>query len=463
MSLNRTGYTLLRLVLLTTIVSIVFTLSGYFLHVNHLMDNYRTLFGLVQRERQASYTQLESSNQKRNDAGQKYEMESKEMKQWKSFVHQYRKANPFSTDPDDPNPTIYITSYTYLQPDLYRWMSEGETPFKHCPALQAWMKCEYHLNTADHNVLNQSHAVLFHARHMDSSRTNYTGLPSVHKSDQKWIFYESEAPTNVWNYVDIESEDWTHFNLTATFASDSDLLLKNHLMTCKPKRNWQSNGVNHAEGKSKIATWFVSHCDTSSRRELYVEELKKHVQVDIYGKCSKSSTCLRHSFKVEDNAECMFNVIDKDYKFYLSFENAFCSQYVTEKFHEIVRRATVVPVVLGEVDYSNILPEGTFIDVRDFKSPQELAEYLIMLDKNDTLYNQYIEKMMSMDCTISYTFECDLCEYLHIHRYETQLVYDAASFWSPDRRCISPKDFYRNTAPSIIPKINFTSHPEVFL
>ncbi|ELU05287.1 hypothetical protein CAPTEDRAFT_81669, partial [Capitella teleta] len=82
--------------------------------------------------------------------------------------------------------------------------------------------------------------------------------------------------------------------------------------------------------------------------------------------------------------------LNSKYKFYLSFENAFCSHYVTEKFHRIIAMVDVVPVVMGAADYVNILPEGSYIDIRDFKSPQELAKYLLVLDKNDTLYNQYI-------------------------------------------------------------------------
>ena len=42
-----------------------------------------------------------------------------------------------------------------------------------------------------------------------------------------------------------------------------------------------------AANKNKTAAWFVSHCATQARRELYVKKLKKHVDVDIYGKCGK--------------------------------------------------------------------------------------------------------------------------------------------------------------------------------
>jgi hypothetical protein len=36
----------------------------------------------------------------------------------------------------------------------------------------------------------------------------------------------------------------------------------------------------------RIALWFVSNCHTFSAREDYVEELSKHVNVTIYGRCN---------------------------------------------------------------------------------------------------------------------------------------------------------------------------------
>ncbi|VDO00740.1 unnamed protein product [Rodentolepis nana] len=51
----------------------------------------------------------------------------------------------------------------------------------------------------------------------------------------------------------------------------------------------------------------------------------------------------------------------------------------------------MVPIVLGAYreDYENVLPPHSYINVDDFDSIQELAEYLQFLDKNDTAYAQY--------------------------------------------------------------------------
>ncbi|ELT89524.1 hypothetical protein CAPTEDRAFT_88424, partial [Capitella teleta] len=82
--------------------------------------------------------------------------------------------------------------------------------------------------------------------------------------------------------------------------------------------------------------------------------------------------------------------IDNDYWFYLSFENSFCNEYVTEKFTLMAKKANVIPVVLGAVDYANILPKDSFIDSRDFGSVKQLTEFLIKLSKDPKRYNSYI-------------------------------------------------------------------------
>ncbi len=51
----------------------------------------------------------------------------------------------------------------------------------------------------------------------------------------------------------------------------------------------------------------------------------------------------------------------------------------------------MVPIVFGayKEDYFNTLPPHSFINVDDFQSIQELAAYLMYLDRNDTAYAAY--------------------------------------------------------------------------
>ena len=70
------------------------------------------------------------------------------------------------------------------------------------------------------------------------------------------------------------------------------------------------------EKKTKLAFWVVSHCETASKRELYVEALQQHLDVDVYGKCG-TFEC------TGDNIDCFLHLADQ-YKFYIAFENSLC-------------------------------------------------------------------------------------------------------------------------------------------
>ncbi|KAH9278309.1 Alpha-(1,3)-fucosyltransferase 6 [Echinococcus granulosus] len=51
----------------------------------------------------------------------------------------------------------------------------------------------------------------------------------------------------------------------------------------------------------------------------------------------------------------------------------------------------MIPIVLGAFkdDYESSLPPHSYINVDDYKSIHDLANYLLYLDKNDTAYAAY--------------------------------------------------------------------------
>lgn len=51
--------------------------------------------------------------------------------------------------------------------------------------------------------------------------------------------------------------------------------------------------------------------------------------------------------------EC-YRMAESKYKFYLSFEDAICKDYATEKFFSIFGGLNLIPVVLGGANYSGI-------------------------------------------------------------------------------------------------------------
>ena len=241
------------------------------------------------------------------------------------------------------------------------------------------------------------------------------------RQHQRYVFFTQESPAALAHLYDFEHYK-NDFNWTMTYRTDSDIPFLygriipeesaprtvEEVMSLRAKASSRS-----PSNKTKTIAWMVSHCDTDSQREKYVEQLKKYIRVDIYGGCG-NLTCARHILHHSD-PQC-YDMLQSTYKFYLSFENSLCPDYVTEKFFKIMDH-DILPVVYGGADYSQYSPPHSYIDAGKFK-PEELAAYLNLLDKNDSLYNEYFwwkdhyRVESSVNDMARHGF-CDLCRRLH--------------------------------------------------
>lgn len=201
-----------------------------------------------------------------------------------------------------------------------------------------------------------------------------------------------------------------------------------------------SNSNLPAAGKTKMVAWFVSHCKSRNYREDYVKVLQKHIKVDIYGKCGPLN-CGSQLNKTA--ADCM-EMLEKDYRFYLAFENSFCKEYVTEKLWRTINMS-IIPVVLGGANYSDYIPPHSYIDVRDFKGPLALASYLHEVANDEALYNSYFVWKRDYKWVVDAekTEECVICRYVN-ENYNTVQIYDRLDlFWNENRDCIGPETYYK--------------------
>ena len=109
------------------------------------------------------------------------------------------------------------------------------------------------------------------------------------------------------------------------------------------------------------------------------------IKLTRFGKCSGKP--LPHNLTVLCEELSRF-------KFYLAFENSLhCQDYLTEKVLYKGFVAGVVPVIYGPTkgDAARILPRKSYIHVEDFKTVDDLANYLHYLDKNETAYSEYFQ------------------------------------------------------------------------
>ena len=234
--------------------------------------------------------------------------------------------------------------------------------------------CEH---TVNKSILNYSAAIVFWmygGAALKQPPLNAHDRPA----NQVWIYYGLESPATQERIHKERIPSWMNsFNWSMTYQLDSDVVLPYGVLTTKQFVEYR-NFSEVFRRKSKWAAWLVSKCDVPSLRDKFVKKLKKHgLHVDKYGRCGKRL--------ITDPEE----MISGEYKFYLSFENSMCEDYVTEKFFKYFRYDTIL-VVRGGADYKKLLPKHTFIDTADFKSFESLVSYLTMVGNNETLYTTYL-------------------------------------------------------------------------
>jgi len=260
-------------------------------------------------------------------------------------------------------------------------------------------------------------AVIFHERNL-----NIKDLPDSRKQNQLYVHYNLESP--VWSPIRGISNYSQFFNLSMSYRQDSDFPIpygrfvkKNNSLPQNLYETIEMFGKKNTNIAKKsqndtVVVQFVSNCNSKSGREKIVKSLMQHMKVDVYGRCgSKSCNKLVNATKCYEN-------MSKNYKFYLSFENSVCKDYITEKFFNILQY-DVIPIVLNGANMTNIAPPHSHINIQDFNSTKHLAEYLMKVDKNDTLFasyfwwRDYYYVQAEFDVEPRQAGWCGLCRRLH--------------------------------------------------
>lgn len=346
----------------------------------------------------------------------------------------------------------------------------GLEPFRHCPE----KRCYAFKPIMFQRACEKADGIMVHGLNLFTLPNRKTYKRS---RKQLWLYYSLESQSRSYcssHYKLSDLDDW--FNITATFKLDSTLLAD-----YREFRTWNDLEINHKylerfkkelshyrdpsetviefsnknefidiryekipSYKRATVVWYVSHCETMSRREEYVKEMRKYIYVDVYGACSEQvDPCKREPTKTL-KYNCM-NEILTTYKFHLSFENCLCQDYVTEKYWQFydanrIFKVNILPVVRGaqEEYYKKMSPPNSYINAQLFKSPKDLAEYLIYLNENDTAYLEYFKWKVDLFKRVNKVYEredavvdnwnvsteyhlrapfCELCSLLHNQTY----------------------------------------------
>ncbi|KAF5302356.1 hypothetical protein FQA39_LY10395 [Lamprigera yunnana] len=309
--------------------------------------------------------------------------------------------------------------------------------------------------TKNRSLLTHTNALLFYGSYFDK---NDLPLP---KHNTPWAIFHEESPKNLAFFLDKRGQDL--FNITATFNRNSDFPLTlqylQHLNLITDKTYYiplsEKNKLLH---ESSPILYIQSDCDTPVERDFYVSELMKHVKIDSYGTCLHNKN-LTKKYSVDS---ILMNLYEPEfmkfvarYKFTIAIENAICNDYITEKLWRPLMAGSI-PIYLGSPTVQDWLPNrNSAILIYDYKSISELANYINLVNSNDTLYETYMEHKslhkisnphlknslekghygIENNDFIIPAFECFVCEKLHKNVFSRHnLVYDCEIPKSKDRK-----------------------------
>lgn len=315
--------------------------------------------------------------------------------------------------------------------------SDDFTQFRGKPC--AVRNCEI---TYNKSRILESDAVVFHCNDLPSAEE----MKKLSRHErQRWVFFTHENP--VFTYQNLTH--YNHFfNWTMTYRSDSDFFVPYNYFTrlesdeeIQKRKNQRKHyrakhkkisAINYAKGKDKLAAWMVGNC--GQLRDKIVSKLTKYLNITIFGACaSKFNQSGNHCMR--GSRDC--NHLLRRFKFYLSFENQMCLDYVTEKYWYTPFEHDMVPIVLGSNYDSHIAIPGSFINVLDFPSIKALARYLQYLDRNDTAYNEYFmwKTKYRIDYPLSVVWPCNMCAALNNASMPNKIYHNLDSFWGVNTTC----------------------------
>lgn len=378
------------------------------------------------------------------------------------FLFRPRHQQTTQTVNSHPKDTKVIVFWTKFF-DMHFWLMEKETYTpedlkRHgCPITNCILTHNRRYLGSDDSY----DGIIFHAA---ENTYNSMDMPKTRSSHQVYVMASKECPPNVLYKM---KNDHKLYNLTMTYRLDSDIgwvygrvidkatgkaVAPNYNPSFRPvddevtigKFNQRflfctitsyfffhlldNESLEMIRSKTKTAAWFVSNCGSHSHRNELRQKLQLNgIDVDVYGNCGILKCPL-------NSIECD-RKLNSTYKFYLSFENSLCTDYVTEKVFRVMKNL-VIPVVYNGAKMERILPPKSYINAEDFATVKELAEYLKFLSDNEDEYIKYFWWREYYHVVVEdYLPVCDICSKISLFGSNRRQVIENIFEWYAEKDC----------------------------
>ena len=185
------------------------------------------------------------------------------------------------------------------------------------------------------------------------------------------------------------------------FKSTNDWQIKNRTSQTQTGVT-SSRDSNSVLKRERLVATIVNQCKTRGNREGYIEALKEHITVHVYGKCG--APC---PGKTEE--DCL-RYLSHFYKFLLVFESEVCQHYISPHLLRVLASTDLIPVVFGGVNYAEFDRHQMVIDALN-QTPKALAHYIKHLSKDTKAMKHFGEWKQRYKLTLL-EWPCILCQRL---------------------------------------------------
>ena len=224
---------------------------------------------------------------------------------------------------------------------------------------------------------------------IDRSRINEAKSFIVHGNDLNplppskhipWVLYTQENPIHapvLGNQVLM-----SQFHILHSYRLDSDFPIP---------VNFKPNLDPPLAFDKKTGGIMAAFTNCEPVRTAYLKQLMNYIKVDSYGGClhNKEGLIRRYS----GDFKTLKQNLQRSYKFTIVFFNEDCDYFVDDQITHAFNAGSV-PIVMSTDKIYEFLPgnlKNAIMDVRNFKSPKDLADRLRFLMSSETEYNKFLE------------------------------------------------------------------------
>ena len=128
----------------------------------------------------------------------------------------------------------------------------------------------------------------------------------------------------------------------------------------------------------------------------------------MYGACGTNNSVCKNLPSKEYHI-----FLSQNYKFYIGFVNTICKDYISEKLADSYEENyNTIAIYRGAPNVKELFPWNTLVDVNDFKSMKDLAQYLISIASSEEKYTSFLRQKHRYRVNEPHSY-CSICEWLN--------------------------------------------------